>query len=238
MLKEAIEKILSLSAPHIEQFNGLDYTDRAVHPVKPPMKDTQGASTLTGLIDLLRCHINELCKLDCFIHVESPTSVSVAHLFCNQYGERQQHIAVELPKLGQFEFGRYLGQEEFIIGLQAFFELTQGREELLRMVSSITGEQSSLSEDDGISQKVTVKAGVTLKTEKEAKRVVALKPYRTFREIDQPTSLFVFRVKTSPNSPGPQCALFEADGGMWKLDAAQRIKAWIEENNPGMPVIA
>lgn len=36
----------------------------------------------------------------------------------------------------------------------------------------------------------------------------------------------------------PECALFEADGGKWKLDAVLTIKAWLEDQHLNIPVIA
>jgi hypothetical protein len=36
----------------------------------------------------------------------------------------------------------------------------------------------------------------------------------------------------------PECALFEADGGKWKLDAVLTMKAWLEEKALGLPVVA
>ena len=36
----------------------------------------------------------------------------------------------------------------------------------------------------------------------------------------------------------PECALFEADGGAWKLDAVLIIKHWLEEQALGLPVVA
>jgi hypothetical protein len=55
---------------------------------------------------------------------------------------------------------------------------------------------------------------------------VNLAPYRTFQEIEQPSSPFLFRIKGTPGE-GVQCALFEADGGAWRLDAVARIEAWL-----------
>ena len=52
---------------------------------------------------------------------------------------------------------------------------------------------------------------------------VALVPFRTFIEVEQPESKFVFRVKD-----GPQMGLFEADGGEWRLAAMLRIKEYLE----------
>jgi hypothetical protein len=52
---------------------------------------------------------------------------------------------------------------------------------------------------------------------------VVLAPYRTFVEVTQPESDFVFRMQN-----GPRCALFEADGGAWKLTAMRHIKEYLQ----------
>ena len=61
---------------------------------------------------------------------------------------------------------------------------------------------------------------------------VLLTPYRTFRDIVQPASLFVVRVKAGPSGGLPQVGLFEADGGAWKLTATDRLKVWLTEALP------
>lgn len=62
---------------------------------------------------------------------------------------------------------------------------------------------------------------------------VRLKPYRTFTEVDQPESDFVFRMKEDKYD-GVQCALFEADGGAWKLHAMESIQEYLEEQLKGV----
>lgn len=67
---------------------------------------------------------------------------------------------------------------------------------------------------------------------------VTLAPYRTFVEVKQPESKFVFRMRKSEE--GPQAALFEADGGAWKIEAMQRVKEFLEDKlvGTGVKVIA
>ena len=62
---------------------------------------------------------------------------------------------------------------------------------------------------------------------------VTLKPFRTFREIEQPESEFILRYQ---NRNGIEAALFEGDGGCWKLDAILRIKEWLSDKTE-IPVI-
>lgn len=79
--------------------------------------------------------------------------------------------------------------------------------------------------DDGISQQVTIKTGVATVGNAIVPNPVTLKPYRTFVEVEQPESKFIFRMKD-----GPTAALFEADGGVWRNKAMHEIKKYIYEN--------
>lgn len=242
MIEAAIDKILSLAEVQHLNLEGGDgvsrqYTSSPIHPVKEPMQDVQGASTLSGFIDLLQVGVNDYIKDECFVQVNGHNAVSLNKLACNDWGDRQTHVLCKLPELGHFEFGRWMDQEAFIIVLQAFFGPTEDREYVLKTVSTIIGESIRTSQDDGISQVATTRAGIVTKGEETVKRLVKLMPYRTFREIEQPTSNFVFRIRAKPNE-APACALFEADGGTWKLDAVQRIKAYLVSASVGMPVIA
>ena len=92
-----------------------------------------------------------------------------------------------------------------------------------------TVESGTLAEygDDGVTQKATVKTGIASKGDAIVPNPVKLKPYRTFLEVDQPASEFVFRMKQDKYD-GVLCALFEADGGAWKMEATERIKKYLE----------
>lgn len=92
-----------------------------------------------------------------------------------------------------------------------------------------TVESGTLAEygDDGVTQKATVKTGIASKGDAIVPNPVKLKPYRTFLEVDQPVSEFIFRMKQDKYD-GVLCALFEADGGAWKMEATERIKKYLE----------
>ena len=55
--------------------------------------------------------------------------------------------------------------------------------------------------------------------------IVKLKPIRTYAEIEQVESKFLFRV----NKDGTVC-LREADGGQWKYEVQSRIVNYLESN--------
>ena len=53
--------------------------------------------------------------------------------------------------------------------------------------------------------------------------MIKLKPYRTYQEVAQPESIFLIRVNEHVIS------FTEADGGMWKLEARETVKKFLEE---------
>lgn len=81
------------------------------------------------------------------------------------------------------------------------------------------------------------RTGVVLKEQVTIRPIVQLQPYRTFLEVEQPVSDFLLRVDKQG-----KIALYEADGGAWKLEAKRRIAAWLtdalaEEVEHGLAVI-
>jgi hypothetical protein len=86
-------------------------------------------------------------------------------------------------------------------------------------------------EDDGISQLTSVRSGIA-RVENGVKlpNPVELRPYRTFANIEQPLSKFVFRMKDAPEKGGkPSFGLFEASGGAWQLEAIAAIKVYLDQ---------
>ena len=90
--------------------------------------------------------------------------------------------------------------------------------------------------DTGVGQKAAIKKGVASLQEVEVPSPCRLMPYRTFTEVKQPMSSFIFRVKDNDRL-GVSCALFEADGGAWKNEAKKNIKDYLEKELAGVPDI-
>ena len=51
--------------------------------------------------------------------------------------------------------------------------------------------------------------------------------YRTFLEVEQPKSEFILRMEQDKYD-GIACAIFEADGGAWKIAATKAIKDYLQ----------
>ena len=66
---------------------------------------------------------------------------------------------------------------------------------------------------------------VALNAVVEIKPRVMLRPFRTFLEVEQPESEFLLRV-----DPDEGIGFFEADGGIWKLEAKKNIADYFLKN--------
>lgn len=238
MLKEFVEKILELGKPEAVVVDGLSYSARPLSCVVPPQPySTIELHTLTGLADAIVGELDNLTVSDWVMVVGSYHQVQLIEQETDTYGRRAVLVTVDLADGEVFPFNRFVGREEFVIGLQSRFVQDASTEELLRLTSSLESSTVALAEDDGISQRTTVKQGIALKERVTVKGRWTLRPYRTFREVPQPASEFVFRLR-SADGEVPQCALFEADGGRWKLDAVLAIKDWLEQKNLGVTIVA
>lgn len=112
--------------------------------------------------------------------------------------------------------------------MQAKFQANKDRDLLLKFAGTVEAGTVTQYGDDGVTQKALVKNGVASKTDAIVPNPVNLIPYRTFLEVEQPESAFIFRMRESDRG-GVSCAIFEADGGAWKYEAMHNIAAYIRE---------
>lgn len=233
MLKEALQYLVGLGAPTITAQGDLNYTDRTLTLIAPPLEATASVATLTGFADIVAA-LKMRTPADCFLLVQSPTQVGCFSIAGDAFGRRQQWVIAAHD--GQlFKFGTFMSPEEFAIGLRSKFVVSDSVADdldyVLKMAANVGAGAVATAEDDGMSQKVTVTRGIALKGTETLKPIVMLTPWATFPEVVQPTRRFVFRARGNGDGQVPSLALFEADGGQWKIDAANAVAAWLQ-NNP------
>lgn len=232
MIKEALQYLMGLNKPNIESFGDLNYSDKALHIITPPMAGALQVQTLKGMTDAISEKFEVLDETHSLIHVVSPIEVNLIAAVSDEYGRRQLFVEADcgglLPK---FNFGQFMTSEQFIISLQSLFVPGAGDVDyVIQTASSLTTENVATAQDDGISQKTSLRRGVVLKEDATIRARVKLAPYRTFTEVDQPVSEFLFRLRPVDGQI-PQCALFEADGGKWRQDAMASVAAWLSRNS-------
>lgn len=220
---------------HFIAQNGQEYVvdgDGDIHLLTNPLvREPLVLNQLTGLLDWITHEgIKIQAKKDfLMIQVVSPTKVRVIGMVNNQ-GRRSVYVDVHAV-VDDIPFGRFLDQEDMVILLQSQFvhdeeqQTEKGiddRDILLQVVSNLRSDEVQQQTDDGVSQTVQINSGVASVSTVKVPNPVTLIPYRTFQEIEQPASKFIFRMHEGMTS-----ALFEADNSQWKVEAKQRIKTFL-----------
>lgn len=230
MIKEALKYVVGLSAPVIREIDGEKYSDKELFRIcHNPKAGAIKMATLRSLVDYIRSETDTMDE-KMIIQVTSPTNVT---LYSQLDLDRKREMLVEVnAELPAFPFDSFIGHEQFIIGVQSKFIPNEDSDLLLKFAGTVEGGTIADYGDDGVSQKATVKTGLASKSDAVIPSPVTLKPYRTFTEVEQPESQFVFRMKEDQYD-GVKCALFEADGGAWKLGAMENIKEYLERELEG-----
>lgn len=232
MIKEALKYIVDLGEAKTMTINGVTHTDKPLSPVYYPLRDTLHTHTLQSLIDYLSTNDGDTFNPQ-YVHVEDSRNVSI--LGCSELscGERRDIFATATAMLPHIQLNTYMPMENFIIQLNTCFDREQGDwEKLLSLASTIQLKDEIKVSDDGISQEVTAKQGVARLANVTIPNPVYLAPIRTFHEVEQVLTPFVYRVDKSGNM-----GLYEADGGAWQLEAVNRIKCYLADNLTEEPTV-
>lgn len=195
--------------------------------------------TLSGFVGYIKAG-RDFDRADALVVVEEPGMV---RLVTNLTGRFQQRfcyaIAVAPNRLAlgssEFRFGTFFGLEVLIIAVQSVFQDAADRSKVLQLLGTVKDEAVKTSADDGVTQTVTARSGIAVVSEIKVPNPVTLAPFRTFAEIEQPSSPFVFRMRKGDT--GPQAALFEADGGGWKSKAKASIVAYLNKELTGTNIL-
>lgn len=230
MIAEAIEKIIELSAPRHFEVNGISYYDKALVPIKDPSTTPLRLTTLTGIVDYLQANIDELNEDELMIHIVSEAYVCLLSKITQPWENRNCYLSCAHSDPG-FRFREWHDLEDFIISMQSMFVQDTVTVDILRLLGNLKDGTVRTLRDDGISQEVNIKDGITKVDEAIVPNPVYLAPHRTFVEVMQPISSFVLRLRQKNEPSGmPFCALFDADGERWKNEAIQNIKTWLKFN--------
>jgi len=241
MITEAIEKVLSLGKTREFEHDENLYIDRAngraVSRLKAPEQhapDHLKTHTLDSIKGYLESNDIPYDPDALFLHVQDYDTVNLfGHLDPKNDNIRFNYLTALLEG-GKFSFGHWIQLEDFIIALQSMFVPDEQIDALIDMLGNLANEQIVENKDDGFSQSIQIKTGIHTKSQVKIKNPLTLRPYRTFREVEQPASQVIFRLN---NRNGMACSLHIADGGKWKLEAMHNIAEYLRKA-VDIPVIA
>lgn len=198
-----------------------------IDPAVYKAKSTIAVNTLTSLVSYIKNNKDRPGE-SFYVHVKDEQTVYLLGLL-EKDGSREILIGAHTYP-PEFDYGRFYDMERFNVSLQSkFVDLSNETEYddralLLQIAGNVTEENVRTTGDDGISQAVTMKSGIANQSDVKIPNPVTLAPYRTFLEVEQPASQFIFRMQD-----GPKAAIFEADGGAWRNQAIVNIREYLKE---------
>ena len=237
LTREALDYLMEQGIKPKERqlrINGEDYIINKdgepvlVEPVIYKAKEPIRLNTLSGLVDYIKSNIDDFDDL--ILHVVDEKLVELKGKL-QPNGDREL-LAVATAIIPEFAFDLYMDIELFNIALQSKFVKTDDRDILLKVVGNLKEDNVRSTGDDGISQAVTIKSGIATAENIKVPNPVILAPYRTFVEVEQPESKFIFRMQS-----GPRGAIFEGDGGLWRVEAIKTIAKYLEVRLEGTGVV-
>ncbi len=228
-LKEAMAYLVGQSQPNFREHKGILFSDKEMHRVHQyePVAKPFVMSTLTSLVEYIKSDTDTM-RRKMLIHVESPKRVVLRSMLDED--RVREDIAVVKANLPEFMFNSFYNSENFMIKLQAQFVDDQcDTDKALLLKYAGTTETGTVKNygDDGVSQSAVIQQTISSKEEVIIPNPVTLRPYRTFHEVEQPKSQFIFRAKNCEDDVS--FALFDADGGAWENEAMENVKLYLEE---------
>ena len=234
-LQEAKEK------PEVLEINGGVYAffggrmNRMEHVLPDDMPEPSSVTvfSLNGLVDMIRADVDGMFAEGNPMHivrVTDETTVEVLSPALGIHRVRHRRILCQAP-VPRIRFGQYLETEDFQVMMQTCFEKSEARDMVMTLAGSVSREQSMRKSDDGMTQTVQAQHGVVTVGEVRLNNPVPLTPLRTFYEVEQVTSPFILRFDENAKA-----ALYEGDGGAWRLKAVSAVADWLRRNLEGLNV--
>lgn len=222
MIKEALQYLVGLKDNKTYEIHGDTYSDKELVRVVPHVDRPKSVEVngLDSVVKLVRTELDMFSNLPVYIRVVSARQVDVFTTLDEYMGRDSICKAVcDAPAFNK----TWMSHDEAIIALRSQFLETEGSIYLLDLLGRINVGSEVSSEDNGVSQTVSARSGVSLKQNVVVKPIVNLQPYRTFTEVQQPESDFLLRLDQDGN-----VGLIEADGGAWRMVAKDHIKRFFE----------
>ncbi|MBV4417173.1 hypothetical protein [Clostridium tyrobutyricum] len=223
--REALEYLVGLGETKVLEIDGKKFTTKQIYNVQDPVPGKLQVTTLTALVDYIKNGAVDVNKYgdERLVHVVSPNRV-IVHSMLREDKTRESYIEANALLPDNIYFNEFLDTERFNIMLQSSFIENKDRALLLKVIGNIKDSAVKQVGDDGVSQSATIKTGVANVNDVVIPNPVVLAPFRTFPEIEQPESKFIFRMQS-----GPKAAIYEADGGAWRNEAMASIKKYLQE---------
>lgn len=227
MFEEIIEAIRKGETVQTFDIDGKTYySSQLYRPQRTDYPRAIEVESLSSIVDYIANKIDGTAE-GIFIHVQSHSSVALMR-YMDDDSYRAALVTASYRIVNTFRVNEFTGAELFVTALATSFLPSEQRDALAKFVSGLEVASSTMLEDDGVSQKTQVRVGITGRDRTSVPNPIKLQMFRTFPEVKQPTSEFALRLKKQDDRT-PLVGLFQADNGLWQIDAMTNIKLYLQE---------
>lgn len=222
MIQKALQYLVGLKENKTYEIDGKTYSDNLLHYIEEPIyrRSTVEFGSLDAIVKMIKTELPDYSG-PVFVRITNHKRVDVI----TRPNKQENRMVPYTAFCNDTEFREgWREQDEAIIELRSRFIPTEDSDYLINLVSRINNDEGVKTEDNGVSQTVVVRKGIQLAATEAVKPRLDLTPFRTFREVPQPKSEFILRLDDKG-----RIGLFEADGGMWKIEAKINIQHYLEK---------
>jgi hypothetical protein len=227
---------------------GRRYALKDLKPFLAPTPATLVLATLSGIVDAweqleVLGYAEALGMQASVIHVRNPWEVAILSDLYGDHLQRAVLVQATPMQVTDFPFNEFVSPEEFVIAGRQGFVHTDVLAEVIGLASGLTESSVVDVNDNGIGQTVSVRRGVAGQVRVSVDAPFMLAPYRTFGELEQPFSPYIFRVKRGGPERLPDVGLFAVDDPTWIGHTIASIRSFLvldfeTRKQPVPPIIA
>lgn len=196
--------------------------------VDPALPAPREFFTLAGFVGFLEQE-TDIEPESVLVHVVSPLRVEVVGKLEGVDNHLRRHYGTAVCRsaaLHGFSFNAPQPLETLHIALQTCFQQDVGEiQALRRFLASVKSAEEVGLADDGVSQTVSARRGISAVQTTGVVNLWPLAPWRTFAEITQPTSHYVLRFQQGEGEP--RAGLYETGDSSWQVRAVELIAAFL-----------
>lgn len=216
MLAEFLQELIVRTAPteFLTTNNDKVFSKELFNPPLPdePLYPTVVVHSLAGFCDAL--------GISTLVSVIVCSAREVVALGPEFGQRRQRDVFVKATCPTPLKSWNYQPLEDFRIHLVTSFAPTAARAALLERIATVKDEAITTSEDDGVTQKVTAKVGISSVGQVALPPVIKLAQVRSFEDVEQIETPYLFRLRKG--TMGIEAALFEVQTG-WETKQARLV---------------
>lgn len=211
MIKEAIEKIISLATVQQITIDERLYTTGNIKQVNEPETRMLECHTISGIIPVIFARLNKPQNVT--VIIDDYDQISVISDEFGPFKQRETFIRA-MAYHQEHLFDKWMALQDFIIYATTSFIRNKNIEEIVRISSNVVAKAEIKVVDNGFTDNVTVKNGVHMVDTIDIPNPVTLQPFMTFPDIEQPDREFSFRLRRDKERI--ECALFASRSVEWK----------------------